>query len=154
MNYLKGLLKVMRIPMGYYIVALLLFIILLIVLKNWCISFLGSYGFLVLAKTLIHRTPTQSSSYNLNLFWSYLQWRSEWWQIVSNILMFIPIGLVGAEWKGRKGLLYAVLFSILIEILQFITHRGLFELDDIFNNTLGSLIGFSLYLVIKKIRRS
>ena len=154
MNYLKGLLKVMRIPMGYYIVALLLFIILLIVLKNWCISFLGSYGFLVLAKTLIHRTPTQRSSYNLNLFWSYSQWRSEWWQIVSNILMFIPIGLVGAEWKSRKGLLYAVLFSILIEVLQFITHRGLFEFDDMLNNTLGSLIGFFICVFVKKIRRS
>ena len=47
-------------------------------------------------------------------------------------------------------LIVGVLFSIVIEITQYITCRGLCELDDVVCNGLGALIGYWLYISIKK----
>ena len=41
----------------------------------------------------------------------------------------------------RLSLLIGVVCSAIIEILQLLLHRGLFEWDDIFDNTVGFLIG-------------
>lgn len=43
--------------------------------------------------------------------------------------------------------LSGLLFTILIETTQLITHRGIFEMDDILNNTLGCMIGFGLFIL-------
>lgn len=45
----------------------------------------------------------------------------------------------------------ALFFSIFIEITQYFTGRGLMEFDDVFNNTVGSLVGFAAYCAINKI---
>ena len=108
--------------------------------------------FLVFAATVLAREAGEQAKYHLDFFWSYkeayIQQRS---QIAANILMFVPIGvLLGVE----KSVLYAVCglaFSCFIEISQLITHRGLFELDDILNNTIGLMIGFILVVGIKRI---
>ncbi len=45
-------------------------------------------------------------------------------------------------------ILIGFLFSTGIEVTQLLTYRGLFELDDIFYNTLGTAIGVAaLYAV-------
>ena len=44
------------------------------------------------------------------------------------------------------------MFSTALEILQLMTHRGLFEWDDIVYNTIGALIGFLLYLILKRLK--
>ena len=108
--------------------------------------------FLMFAATVLAREAGDKGRYHLDLFWSYkeafTQLRS---QIAANILMFVPIGvLMGIE----KSLVYAVcgfVFSCFIEIAQLITHRGLFELDDILNNTIGLMIGLLLTIGIKRI---
>ena len=81
-------------------------------------------------------------------------------QIKANILMFVPIGFllmqVGKSIKGKAmRLLYAVvsfitciLFSTLIEYLQYKLHRGYCEVDDIIHNTIGTVIGIALYWII------
>ena len=53
----------------------------------------------------------------------------------------------------RKCLIISGCFSIFIEITQFITGRGLMEFDDVFNNTVGAVIGHLLfYGLVKKYR--
>ena len=37
-----------------------------------------------------------------------------------------------------------------IEFLQYVTRRGLCEADDILNNAIGVVIGYGVYLVLKK----
>ena len=38
--------------------------------------------------------------------------------------------------------------SLLIEATQYVTRRGYFQIDDIFNNVLGMIVGYSLgYLI-------
>jgi glycopeptide antibiotics resistance protein len=61
-----------------------------------------------------------------------------------------------------KILLSGLLFSLIIELVQYFTGRGLFEFDDLFNNTVGAIIGYLLFLYfywryrvnMKKLRRS
>ena len=62
-----------------------------------------------------------------------------------NILLFVPIGcLVGLVVKKYR-LIYAVLVGLFvsesIECIQLIWKRGVFDVDDLFNNALGALIG-------------
>ena len=91
-------------------------------------------------------------------------------QIILNILLYIPLGyLLPFAWPGLANLtrftsrfrainmltafpwivvLIGVAFSVTTELTQLFFRLGLFELDDIFNNTIGCLIGVLLYLVV------
>ena len=69
--------------------------------------------------------------------------------------MLLPLGfmlpmLKEVTWKHI--LAVSFLFSVGIEITQFVTGRGLMEFDDVFNNTVGAMIGYRIYLLamIKK----
>ncbi len=89
------------------------------------------------------------------LFWSYRLWFSGNWalgrEILSNIAMFLPFGFLLAAVLGKKRktvlfvMISALLFSLLIETLQLVLMRGLFEWDDVLNNTVGAVIGWSLF---------
>lgn len=113
------------------------------------------YIFCVLWITIINR-ESESIRYNLNLFWEYkeLLFGSNKLfflnQIICNILMLMPLGFIlpVINHKIRKvGYIFIIscTFSIFIEVVQLITGRGLCEFDDIFNNTLGAVIGFFIY---------
>ena len=66
---------------------------------------------------------------------------------VMNILLFLPFGyLLPLLWprvdRWWKLLLCGLFVSLLIELLQLVTLRGMFDLDDLMNNTLGALLGW------------
>ena len=44
-----------------------------------------------------------------------------------------------------------MLFSVIIEIIQYVTCRGLCETDDVLCNGFGSLIGYWLYISLRKV---
>ena len=52
----------------------------------------------------------------------------------------IPV-VVGKRISWKKGLLIGMATSAVIEVLQLITCRGLFEIDDINHNGVGCMIG-------------
>lgn len=75
---------------------------------------------------------------------------SEWRNLVLNILMFVPMGIWlpimgGCFRKFWCTYLAGFGFSLLIEMIQLVSGRGVAEADDILNNTLGAMIGFGLY---------
>jgi glycopeptide antibiotics resistance protein len=77
-------------------------------------------------------------------------------QIFNNIIMLLPWGLmlsfINEKVRGVKQIIIAGFgLSFCIEATQFITRRGTFELDDLFNNTLGTLWGFGIYLLVEKL---
>lgn len=82
--------------------------------------------------------------------WYYVQ------QIIGNILLLFPFGFLisflpkfhDITWK--KVLLHAFCVSLLIEITQYLTCRGMLEFDDLFNNTLGGLLGYKVYELLYK----
>lgn len=70
--------------------------------------------------------------------------------LVENILLFIPYGfLLALLWKKTnafwKHFLAGFLTSLLIESLQLVSARGIFQADDIITNTIGALMGYLLY---------
>lgn len=97
------------------------------------------YGFLQL-------NPFQSIKYFLN----YHQFFSHKFlvNIVGNILVFTPFGWLGILDKRLSNLpLLCFLFISwisAIELTQYYTARGTADVDDVFLNTFGMLIGYSL----------
>ncbi len=77
-------------------------------------------------------------------------------QIIGNLLMLSPTGfLLPSIVKNKAFRWYHVaattlFFSVFIETMQYITGRGLMEFDDVFNNAVGSLIGFVVYRTLNK----
>lgn len=122
-------------------------------LKRVCILFLLlSYIAIVYWLTVFNRDYTESAGCEWRLFWTYgsiVDGRGELiGEVISNVLMFVPIGLlVGLVDKRKKWLLVLVIGVVLslgIELLQLKLKRGLCETDDLFHNTVGCLLGFAL----------
>ena len=104
--------------------------------------------FLILAETVLIRKPFQGEHLKLELFWSWKQFAIQKNQILTNITMFLPVGvLAGRIWRW-KGLWVAFGLSVFIEILQLIMTRGLCEFDDIFHNMVGAVIGVGIVIAV------
>ena len=113
------------------------------------------YIVVVLEATIGHRTSAYGNI-NLHLFSSYKNAYNsfsirEWRNIILNILMFVPLGfMMPLLFKKCKRwyITYLIGFgaTLFIEILQLISKRGIFELDDIINNTLGCIIGYGIVI--------
>ena len=115
------------------------------------------YMIIVLGATIGNR-PSGYESINLHLFSSYRHAYNnfslaEWRYIILNILMFVPIGFM-LPLLFKKCECYYITYltgfsiSIFIEILQIISKRGIFEIDDIINNTLGCVIGYGIVMIL------
>lgn len=119
---------------------------------------LACYMIMVLGVTLLNRSPYFTRIYRLTPFYSYVEaWysfkASDWRNIILNIFMFVPLGLLlpychKIFQKIAPTALAGLLFSICIELTQFALNRGIFETDDLINNTLGSVIGYGLYRIV------
>lgn len=129
------------------------------------------YLFLVFAMTGLSRGYNFSNTIiNFNFLSSYLDVWYSWTLtplllIILNILMLAPLGfllpLISKKFDSLKNILIsAFAFTVFIELFQLITHRGIFELDDLFHNTIGSMIGYFTIKAIlefketRKIRRN
>ena len=112
----------------------------------------------VLTITVIERIPSPEPEYELVPLWSYKAIASGTTKLIAenfwNVVLFIPIGVIVSVLFPKQKLWPAVaaglLLSAAVELTQLITHRGLFEFDDIFHNTLGAVIGSALFLLMKK----
>lgn len=68
---------------------------------------------------------------------------------IGNMLIFLPLGIfLPILYKNfrslTKVLVGSLLISFIIEILQFVSQLGQFDIDDIILNSIGSIIGFML----------
>ncbi len=76
--------------------------------------------------------------------------------LIENILLFMPYGFCITwyrEWKHVffKSLLLGFITSVSIEVMQLITQRGVFQIDDILTNALGCVIGGLLFRLFQRI---
>ena len=113
---------------------------------KWRSGLLSGYLFLILAVTVLDRTPGPKMTYELIPFWSYGV-KALRMEILLNVILFIPVGLLAPRWK-TVGL--AAGYSMLIELAQLVSFRGLFEFDDVIHNALGTAIGV---LLVRGLRR-
>ncbi len=112
------------------------------------------YAFLVLAETVLIRKPFVGEHLKLEVLWSWREWSVQRSQILTNVVMFIPVGvLTGRIWRWR-GLLAAAGLSVLIEVLQMVSRRGLMEFDDVIHNCLGAVVGMVMLMLIREGRKN
>ena len=128
-----------------------------------CVSLpvMAIYLSFVITITIISREPSIEAQSNVLLLWSYKAILNGQINLIAqvfwNIVMFIPIGtilmmILTCRQKWLISLVIGLLLSTSIEIIQLISHRGLFEFDDILHNTFGTFIGVVAFALVRKIR--
>ena len=70
--------------------------------------------------------------------------------IYGNVLCFLPFGAILPVLSKRCRYLAAITllsfeFSLLVETVQLITKVGTFDVDDLFLNTIGGILGYFIF---------
>lgn len=70
--------------------------------------------------------------------------------LIENILLFMPYGFCLSWYRNHKSnwlqsFMIGFLTSLCIELMQYVTGRGVFQIDDILTNTLGCLLGAIIF---------
>ena len=133
------------------IIGIFLFLIYLILL-----------GYLLFFSEAMGRAGTSTvHSYNLELFkeikrffiyrdrlgiWAFVL------NVIGNVVAFIPFGFFRPIVGRRKHsflrtVFQGSLFSVIIEVIQFKSNVGSLDVDDVFLNTLGCMLGYFLFLI-------
>ena len=144
----------------YYFTTLVIMGLALCRTKKIALSLLLSYMFLIFSVTVLSRTASDHLEYDLQLFRLFR--KTEWWhdkdgieQVIDNIIMFVPIGLLlplSVRQGGFTFIALGAIFSVILEACQLIFCRGLCEVDDVIANTCGVIIGCLIFQVYRRIR--
>ena len=122
------------------------------------------YVVIVIGATFLSRdqSETYNDTMNLNLFSSYIEAYHDIGvnllnnvllrNLILNIMLFIPLGFLLPMYSDKLKKMYIVLpigilVTLTIEFTQHFNKFGTFEIDDAFNNTLGTLIGYSMFMI-------
>lgn len=135
------------------------------------ILFVLYVGFLIyfLIFSDLYGRPTdgmQEYHYNIVLFkemkrfWKYrrqLGFPAMFTNLLGNVLLFVPFGFF-MPMASRYRNFFSTLFwsgglSLGVEIFQFFTRVGSFDVDDILLNTAGGIAGYMIFAVCAWIRR-
>ena len=119
---------------------------------RWALALLLAYVYLVIAGTILDRPLQKEPVWHLRPFWSYGS-RRQRINIILNLLMFVPVGFLGGALIGWKIIPWAARFSFGIEIVQLVTWRGSYDVDDLINNTASAILGFLLFLLFRRITK-
>ena len=132
--------------------------------RTWLIILLTAYLLILLRITVFRSNsyPTEMSV-NLSLFTDLVATYHEngiWmvlYLVVGNIVWFVPFGfLLPAIWQKLKSyhtIPLGFLLSLIIETSQLIFNKGMFEIDDLVLNTLGTAIGCLIYKIYRDFRK-
>ncbi len=101
----------------------------------------------------VNLLPVRQSWALLRYYIRHGLWEAIWINFPGNIVVFLPIGLFAGLLSDRprwwKGTLWALGFSLFIEVFQLFVSRGT-DVDDLILNTLGGLLGHGLYLLLRR----
>ena len=144
--------KILTILWWVYIALLFVFVV---------VKFKGS--FYELSDRINSFSMQGSINYNLIPFRSMsvqIERITQWWalkNLLGNIIPFIPFGfLLPITYKkfssAIKVLSIGFVSILLIEIFQFFTKLGNFDVDDIILNMIGIVCGYLMFLVLNQVR--
>lgn len=125
--------------------------------RRIALSLLIPYLFFTIVATVFTRSPSEEAQIMLEPFRTYRQYFTDdftWFEIRANVLLFIPIGFLLPMVIEKPVWLPPIIgigISVIIELIQLVTHRGMCETDDVISNTIGILIGFTAFWLIKGI---
>lgn len=123
------------------------------------LSLLVLYLAVIFYLTLLNREQEPQRMAWLTLFGSY---RRAWeeshefilWGLVDNVIMMMPLGAL-FPWVNRKlrllpVVLIAFALTMFIESTQYLTRLGYFDVDDIWNNLWGAVIGYGIFSCLEE----
>ena len=122
--------------------------------------------FLIFAEVYGRSGTMEAYHYNLVLFREinrFIQYRQElgafavFANLFGNILIFVPYGFLLPMGSKKRSFLTTTwnsfFMSLCVEIFQLITKVGSFDVDDLFLNTLGGILGYILFVICNALRR-
>lgn len=126
-----------------------------------CLFLFIYFTFAVFFITVIQRECIYAPLTNVFGGWSiYTDNHTIDYQVIGNILMFIPSSFIFCILMREEGsfvkiifktLLSSLCFSVFIEIAQLIFSKGTFQFSDIVYNTLGGVLGAIIFIIINLI---
>ena len=74
--------------------------------------------------------------------------------LAGNILVFAPLGILVPVMRRKKtGFFYVffltLFFSLFIETVQLFTKVGVFDVDDLIMNTVGGVVGYIIFCIVR-----
>jgi len=124
--------------------------------RNKAALFIISTG-VILWLTLFSRQSSGTHKAEMRLMWGLQEmiagnpnWKQYALYWIENVLLFIPFGFLFPKNTLRLAMISGFLLSMGIEAVQYFGCLGLCELDDVICNTLGSLAGFLLAMVVQR----
>ena len=134
--------------------------------KAVCALLLVGWAAVTVFVTLLRSEPNEFAArqWNLQLFraWreAYQRFTLQiWLNVLLNIALFVPLGFLlplllsklFRKWYAALGAGFGV--SLLIELSQFFTGRGMCDVDDLFTNTLGAMLGWCAAMFVLALRQ-
>lgn len=133
--------------------------------KAVCALLLVGWAAVTVFVTLLRSEPNEFAARQCNLQ-LFLAWREAyqrftlqiWLNVLLNIALFVPLGFLlpllakpFRKWYAALGAGFGV--SLLIELSQFFTGRGMCDVDDLFTNTLGAMLGWCAAMFVLALRQ-
>lgn len=127
-----------------------------------CVLYALLFFYLITAYVATVLSREQSSEYLISLR-PFLSWKKAFSGhrfsirlVIENIFLLMPVGILVPLLNRKKPyaiktVLTSFLFSLSIETSQYFLRTGLFELDDLINNTIGAALGCGIVSVCLKI---
>ena len=146
----------------YFIMLILLFFVYIFLYKCGKVNrvqiiaglLLFTYYCIVLESTVFTRKNQGYHAYELEVFWSwkdviFYHSREMLKENLLNIALLLPFGLLlpfpfYKRLRWWQGLAMGLIASAVIEVLQLVLCRGLFEFDDMIHNGFGCMLGSML----------
>lgn len=115
----------------------------------------GVYFMVCAEQTFFSREPGSRTGVDWQLFGTIGGGAQSYAYFVENILLCIPLGILlplgfRRLRKPQYCILAGMLFSIALEVLQLVTQRGHFQVDDTVTNTLGTAIGWGVFWWLRR----
>ena len=121
------------------------------------IIYLAALFWILLFKLGVRFSYMENRNVNLVPFSEFLSsnHKINWVELISNIVIFIPLGvytgILFKRWAFLNKLLFFFLITLMFEGLQFIMKVGAFDVTDIFTNISGGIIGLLIFEVVEKV---
>ena len=142
---------------GYYLTTLIIMVLFLWKTKKLAKSLLIAYMFLIFSVTVLSRVTSYHIEYDFQLFRLFRE--AGWWrdkdgveQVVDNIIMFVPIGILMFLTVKQRSIVWGLGFSVFLEVCQLVFRKGLCEIDDVIANECGVIIGYLMIRVYRLIK--
>lgn len=126
--------------------------------RKWIWFCLIVYITALLELAFFSREPGSRIGLDLELFSTWGKTARSRSYVIENVIMFIPFGMLmpAASERFRKGwrcIGAGFLFSAGLEMMQLLTQRGFFQVDDMAANTLGTALGYGILVLLRAVRR-